>query len=486
MTKVPGGHRPRLHIVSSGKVIGGALVGGLGLLIPIYGTANPDLTGLRFVAAIALAAGAILLLVEGVQRIRSGERRRGPWLCGIGVVLALASALLGLIPADAGGADDDTAGGGLRLDLRPTAPDLFHLAFEREIPLPRSGEGWAELRRRGGIDIGDSRFRLILANEGPRPISVLSVKAEVLGSEPMPRGTETHVYTQGDEGIDSFLALLPDGEEGSSAPVYASGDRVLSREELETKTPFFESSYVLLRPGEVYPADLTIQADTPRTIEYRLVAEGESADERFVVRSRPYRLVGDFEDPYQKRFARYYTFGYDPSTCTDAPENDWIDSRTRRRSLACPYGPGHPYAEQPPSEAEYPPGDLQVSLQLGRGRQSATISGVEVGAAPAAVPVPGVVEPLLRSLGTWTSCSVFSPSTDYWTARWEAWGLDLTFESDGGTTDCTPRSPAALREINLREEPGRVDTEKGPVLLGSVAPAPVRRLAEPSEESEYE
>jgi hypothetical protein len=484
MTKASDEDRSQTRFVSSGKAIGAALVGGLGLLIPIYATANRDLTGLRFVAAIAFAAGAIVLLVEGVQRIRPGES--GRWLCGLGAVLALASGLLALVPADGDSAGNRTDGGGLRLDLRPTAPDIFHLAFERKIPLPRSEEGWAELHRRGGIDVGDSRFRMILANEGPRPISVLSVKAEVLSSEPMPRGTAAHVYTQGDEGIDSFLALLPDGEEGSSAPVYASEERVLSREELEAKTPFFESRYVLLRPGEVYPAALTIQADAPRTIEYRLVAEGESADERFVVRSRAYRLVGDFEDPYQKRFARYYTLGYDPSTCTDTPDNPWIDSRVRRRSLACPFGPGHPYEEQPPSKSEYPPGDFQLSLRVGRGRQSATISGVEVGAAPAAVPVPGVVEPLLRSLGAWTTCSVFSPSTDYWTARWEAWDLDLTFDSDGGATDCTPRSRAQLQEINLREPPGRADTELGPIVLGSSAiPESIERLAEP-DASEYE
>jgi hypothetical protein len=484
MTKSSDKNQPRGRLVSSDKAIGTALFGGLGLLISIYVAANRDLTGLRFVAAIALAAGAIVLLVEGVQRIRSGKG--GRWFCGFGAVLALASAGLAFAPAEGDSADSATGGGGLRLDLRPNPPDIFHLGFERKIALPRPEEGWAELRRRGGIDIGDSRFRMILANEGPRPISVLSVKAEVLSSKPMPHGTAAHVYTQGDEGIDSFLALLPDGEEGSSAPVYASGDRVLSREELDAKTPFFESRYVLLRPGEVYPADLTIQADTPRTIEYRLVAEGESADKRFVVRSRPFRLVGDFEDPYQKRFARYYTLGYDPSTCTDTPDNPWIDSRFRRRSLACPYGSGHPYPEQPPSEAEYPPGDLQLSLRLGRGRQSATISGVEVGAAPAAVPIPGVVEPLLRSLGAWTACYVFSPSPDYWTARWEGWELELTFESDGGTTDCTPRSRARLQEIRLHKAPGRADTELGPVVLGSPqVPAAIRRLSEPGE-SEYE
>ena len=473
--------QPQLRLTSSGAAIGYALFGGLGLLIPLYATANRDLSGLRFIAAIVLAAAAIVLALEGIQRIRSGEQ--GRLLCGLGAGLGLASLLLALLPADSTAAGEGT---GLRLDFRPTAPELFSLAFEREIPLPGAEEGWAELHRRGGVDIGDSHFQMILANESPRPISVLAVRVEVMDSEPMPHGTEAHMYSQGDEGIDRFIALLPDDRKGSSAQLYASGSRALGRKELEAKTPFFESRYVLLRPGEVYPAAVTVKADTPREIVFRLVAEGESADQRFVVRSRPQRLVGDFEDRFQERFSRYYVFGHDPSTCTETPENPWIDARVHRRSFSCPFGPGGPYEERPPSESEYPPGELQLSLRLARGEQSATISGVEVGAAPAALPVPGVVKPLLRSLGTWTSCTVFSLSRNYWTAEWEAWDLLLTLTSDGGATDCTPRSRAQVVEIEIREPPGKVETELGSIVLGSpLVPKPIERLAEFEEGMEY-
>jgi len=463
--------------------MGGALLGGLTLLASLYATANKDLTGLRFIGAIVLAAGAIALLVEGISRIRSEQP--GRLLCGLGAGLGLASLLLALV----GGANADATGesGELRLDLQPTAPAIFKLAFDREIPLPGSEEGWEELRHRGGIDIGDSHFRLTLANDSPRPISVLAVWAEVLGSEPMPEGTVASQYTQGDEGIDRFLAFLPDGEKGSKAQLYAPGNPALEPEELEAETPFFERRYVKLVPGEVYPAALTVKSNTPRTIEYRLVAEGKSAGESFLVRSPPYRLVGTYEDPYQERFSRYYWREHDPHECTETPGNVWIDARVRRRSLICPYGPGRPYQERPPSASEYPPGNFQLSLQLARGRQSATISGVTVGEAPAAMPVPGMAKPLLRSLGTWDSCTVFWPSTDYWTARWEAWNLSLTFAGDKGVTDCTPRSPAGVVEIQIGEPPGRVDTELGQIELGSaLVPVPIRRLAEPGEGSVYE
>lgn len=474
MKKDSGKVRPRL--VSSGTAIGAALVGGLGLLIPFYTTANEDLAGARFISAIVLAAGAILLVLEGVQRIRADER--GKLLCGLGAGLGLASLLLALLPANSAAGN----GGGLRLDLRPTAPDLFTLAFEDELPLPQADEGWGELHRRGGIDVGRSHFRMILANEGPRPVSILSIQAEVLGSQPTPDGTIAHQYSQGDEGIDRFLAFLPNDRKGSVADIYAPGRGTVDRSKLNSKTPFFASTYVLLRPGEVYPAALTIEADTQRTITYRLVAEGESADQRFVVRSRPYRLVGDFEDPYQEQFGRYYTLGHDPSTCTENPQNPWIDARVTRRSLACPYGAGQPYSKRPPSESEYPPGSFQVDLRLARGKQSATISGVEVGGPPAATPVPNVVKPLLRSLGTWTACSVLSPSDGYWTAKWEDWGLELTFPSDGGTTDCTPASPAPVQEIEVRNPEQKVDTEVGSVTIGATSvPKAISHLAEPGE-----
>ena len=77
------------------------------------------------------------------------------------------------------------------------------------------------------------------------------------------------------------------------------------------------------------------------------------------------------------------------------------------------------------------------------------------------------------------------PSPSYWTARWEGWGLDLTFTSDGGATDCSPRSRAQVQEIEIRESPERVATELGAIVLGSpTVPEAIRRLAEPGE-SEY-
>lgn len=119
----------------------GAVVAGLGLLTPIYLATNTD-------------------------RVAAG----------------LASLLIALMPISDGNAE--AGNGGLRFSVRPSAPDLLHVAFRKQIPQPSAREGWGELRRRGGIDVGDSRFHLTLANESSEPISVLNVHAEVLGSKP--------------------------------------------------------------------------------------------------------------------------------------------------------------------------------------------------------------------------------------------------------------------------------------------------------------
>jgi len=478
--------KPRLRLASNAPVQAAAFVGGVGLLATIYPAANRDLTGGRLLGAIAFGACAIFLLVEAFYRLRSNGRLSDRWrlIGGAGAGIALMSLLLALLPSSQQGAS--AARKGLRIDLQPTAPELFHLAFDKKLSLPSVDEGWKELHRRGGIDVNSSHFRMILTNESTHPITVFNVHAEILGSEEMPHGTFAWAYSQGSEGLDHLFALLPNGRQGSVSRIYP----VSANGRPETgQTPYFQREYVSLEPGEVFPTTLTVQAETPRTITYRLVAEGESANRRFVVRSAPQRLVGRFEDRYQQDFAHYYQFEHDPHDCTPTPENPWVDARNTSRSLTCPYGLGHSYEAAPPSEAKYPRGNLDLSIRLAAGQQSVTVSGVKVGSAPAAAPVPGVVQPLLHALGAWTSCSVFVPSTSYWMARWEEWDLDLIFTADNSPTDCSPRSPGAVREIELSDPEGTVDTDLGQIELGTPGmqiPAGIRRLAEPGETYESE
>jgi hypothetical protein len=440
---------------------------GLGVLTPIYIATNTDLSGSRFLLSILLAAVAVLLIVEGVSRARAAKQWRT--VVGAGVAIELVSLALVLVPTSNG--DTLPSDGGLRFSLRPTAPELFHVVFHEPIPWPSAEDDWAELHRRGGIDVGDSHFNLILANESSTPISVLSIRAEVVGSEPMPRGTDTWRYSQGEEGVGKLVTLLPNAQRGSIGRMYENTGQVFGRESLSKRSPYFQSKYILLKPGEVYPATLTVLADTRRTISYRLTAEGESANHHFVAHSPVYQLVGRFEDPYQRLFAHYYVKGHDPKVCTPTPENPWIDARNGDRFSACPHGLGVPYEVAPPSASRFPPGDLSLSLGLTPGEQSAKVDDVLVGAVPAAASRPDVVKPLLGSLGAWDRCSVYSPDTRYWTATWERWELRLVFDSED-EGDCTPSSHAGLRQLSLYESRMTVSTDLGPIDLGSSAQLP--------------
>jgi hypothetical protein len=461
-------------LISPAPVLVGALVAGLGILIPIYLATNTELSGLRFLGAILLASIALVLLVESAHRVRSKKHWRT--VGGIGVVAGLASLLIALMPVSDGNAE--TGDGGFRFSVRPSAPGLFHVAFQKQIPQPSAREGWAELRRRGGIDVGDSRFHLVLANESSAPISVLNVRAEVLGSKPKPHGTDTWESSQGDEKVGQLTALLLNDDRGSIGRVYDSSAQMVEPGDSATASPYFQSKYILLKPGEVYPAMLTVIADVPRTITFRMIAEGESAQRRFVVKTPVYRIVGRFDDPYQRRFTRYYAKWYLSTDCTPTPDNPWVDARYTAHSKACPHGLGRAYEVPLRDPSRYPSGKFELSLGLTPGKQSATISGVVVGSMPAASPSPGVVRPLLQALGAWSSCARYSPSTSYWMARWVRWNLDLTFESQN-ETDCTPASSAPLRQIELDESRASIHTDLGQIELGAPAawlPQPIAEI----------
>jgi hypothetical protein len=469
--------KPKVHFASDAATQLKVLGSGLSLLIAVYLATNRALAGWRFLLAVILTACAIILLVEAFHRFRERDRWRLIGSGGLG--LAMVALLVALVPSHPSAS---AAGAGLRIELEPRAPGLFHLAFEKRIRLPSADEGWPQLRKRGGIDVGSSHFRMVLANRTSRPITVFNVHAEVLHSKAPPRGTYAWAYSQGDEGLDRLVAFIPEARRGSVGSLYRASEPHQGREELEARRPYFENRYVSLAPGEVFPTVLTIETEVPRTVEYRLVAEGESATSRFVVRSNPQRIVGEVEDPYQQAFARYYQFGHDVTDCTPTPDNPWVDARNTTRSLSCPSGLGHPYEVAPPDEADYPQGNLDLELQVGLDSQSVAISGVEVGAAPAAAPVPGVAKELLKALGAWTRCTVFSPSRSYWSAEWEQWELEVTFTSNRDLSDCTPRSRSHVQEVELRGTGETARTNLGPITLGSGdVPGPLSRVAEPAE-----
>ena len=471
--------RAQRRLWSSPSALAAAAATGIGVLTSVFLAANRNLTGLHFLAAILLAALALLLIVEAFNRAQAGVK----WISvgGIGVLLAAASLTFVVLPTKhhslaAAGPHHATEGsfvpvssdGGLSLSLQPTKPEFLHLAFYKQIPLPKPNEGWSRLRQRGGIAVGDSNFRMILANRGTEPISVLSVRVEVLESKPRPRGTLAYRFSQGEEGIGQLAAAIDQVHPHAVARLYKSSAAVFERTARKKMAPYFQTTYILLRPGEAYPAVLSVSAESNRLVRFRLIAEGRSAGQTFVSRSPIYSLVGRSGAPSDERYARTYAVGQFPGLCTTTPESPWYDARYlySNGGKPCPSGADAPEVVSPKDPAKYPPGRFRLDLGLKPGAQKASIDGIAVGQPPAAQPVASVVHPLIQALGAWSLCIDRWPVPGYWTAGWEKWGLNLVFAGEA-PTDCTPQSASRVREIELWGREQTIHTDDGTVVVGA-------------------
>ncbi|HWI95265.1 MAG TPA: hypothetical protein VNS60_04270 [Solirubrobacterales bacterium] len=473
-----GAARAQRRLWSSPSTLGAAAVTGVGVLTSVFLAANRNLTGFHFLAAILFAAAAVLLMVEAFNRAQAGVG----WISvgGIGVLLAAASLTFVALPAKhhsgaargpiqpADGSSAPVSGGGLALSLRPIEPEFFHLAFYKQIPLPKPNEGWSQLRRRGGIDAGDTNFRMILANRSTEPISVLSVRVEVLGSKPRPHGTFTYRFSQGEEGLGKLTAAIDQVHPHAIARVYKSSAAVLDPVERKKIIPYFQTTYILLRPGEVYPAALSIHAESGRLVRFRLIAEGHSAGHTFVRRSPIHSLIGRSGAPSDERYARTYAVGQFPGLCTTTPESPWYDARYlySNSGKPCPSGANAPEEVSLKEPAKYPPGRFRLDLGLQPGAQKATVDDVTVGRPPAAQPVASVALPLIRALGAWSLCVDRWPVPGYWTASWERWGLSMVFAGEG-SADCMPQSASRVREIELWGPKQTIHTDDGLVTVGT-------------------
>lgn len=325
------------RLAASVPVLAVAGATGIGILVALYPAANKQLPGLLLILAVALGGAAVLLLTEAVNRGLESRSWWGP--AAFGAVIAIASLLLALLPGSEESAAEPKPDGGLRLSLRPAEPEFFSVAFDREIGLPAPREDWSDLRARGALDVADSSFHMILANDSPEPISVLGLRALVARSEPIPNGTFAWHPAQGDEAIPQMTTMITNARPESSGQIY---EGYLSADRPLPPSTYFQSKYILLKPGEVYPVEMTVRADPERTIHYRFVASGASATRRFVARSRALAIVGWIDDPDQRKFGRYYRLGAMPWECNPMPENPWVDVGPAEHSPACPEGLSSP------------------------------------------------------------------------------------------------------------------------------------------------
>jgi hypothetical protein len=459
-------------------VLAGAAATGVGLLTTVYLAANQHLTGWHYLVAILFGGASLLLIVEAFYRSQAQVAWSAPGM--LGALCAVVSITFVALPtghhagasagpdrAPEGRSVPVSGNGGLTFTVRPVPGETFHLALYKPIPLPGPRETPADLRRRGGTEVGFEHFRMILADRGAEPISVLSVRLEVLGSRPRPEGTLAYKFTQGAEGLGRFTATIDRTHPGAVARLYESRHGPGTPAERRTTPPYFATTYILLRSGEVYPGTLAVRSEPRRLVRFRFVAEGQSAGRKFVRRSPAFSVVGGFGHPYEEHFDRVYVEGQFPGFCTATPESPWYDGRLAWGSGAtrCPKGPEAPKQVPLADPGAYPPGRLHLALGVEPGAQSAAIDGIQVGRAPAAEPVGSVAAPLLHALGAWSACYERWPTPGYWTAVWERWGLVLSF-ADDGSRPCDPSSRSPVRQIEVLEWGEKIQTDGGTVTVG--------------------
>jgi hypothetical protein len=310
---------------------------------------------------------------------------------------------------------------------------------------------------------------MILSNTSSEPVTVVSVRLEVLGSEPRPEGALAYKFTQGAEGLAQLGAMISQTRPGTVARLYDSSRGIPSPQQRKTTPPYFETTLVHLEPGEVYPGSVSVQAEPQRLVHFRFIAEGSSARHHFVERSPTYSIVGGYGLPSLERYDRVYVEGQFPGICTATPESNWYDQRLSYGNgggTICPEGAEAPKEIALSNPAAYPTGRFHLDLRLDQGAQSAIVDGVTLGAAPAARSRGSVAMPLLLRLGAWSTCIDHWPVPGDWTAAWEKWGLFLVFAGED-SQDCTAASRSPVHQIEVSEWGQVVHTDRGAVEIGT-------------------
>jgi hypothetical protein len=182
----------------------------------------------------------------------------------------------------------------LRAAFVQVSPAIYEVAFNRPVSLPKSTEEWESLHTRGGVDVGESSFRLTLANQSNSPLTITNVHAVVYGSQSPPTTTLASVYTQGAALLEEFGVELTSATVGATAQFHKQEPG-----ELQTMSPsiaplFFQRHDITLAPGEIYEAKVQIIARVNDELEYGFVVMGNTANGGFSYQLTPHFKIASY------------------------------------------------------------------------------------------------------------------------------------------------------------------------------------------------
>jgi hypothetical protein len=182
----------------------------------------------------------------------------------------------------------------LRATFVQVAPVIYEIAFNRPISLPKSTEEWGSLHSRGGVDVGESNFRLTLANQTDSPLTVTGIQAVVYRSQSPPTTTLASVYTQGAALLEEFGVELTSAAVGATAQFHKQ-----ERGEIQTMAAsiaplFFRRHDITLASGEIYEAKVQVSARVNDELEYGFVVMGNTARSGFSYHLTPHFKIASY------------------------------------------------------------------------------------------------------------------------------------------------------------------------------------------------
>jgi hypothetical protein len=211
-----------------------------------------------------------------------------------------------------------TSGHPLRVVFQPVASELFSIAFDHDIGVPKASEGWLALHARGGIDVGVSDFRLTLADQSGVPLTVTNIEAVVRRARPAPDKSLAYVYTQGAGTLEGFAVELGSEMENATALVHRYGEQSPTNgpvgNVITETAPFFRNHTITLAPHEIYEAKLEVTTSHQNELEYDFVLSGNTSNHHIVYRTGYFRISG-WGQGFSHYPNRYFTLPPHPGNC---------------------------------------------------------------------------------------------------------------------------------------------------------------------------
>ena len=160
-----------------------------------------------------------------------------------------------------------------------------------------SAEANAELRARGGVDVGQTRLRLQLRGTAAETVVVRNIKVH-LRRDPPVDGVRVFCPSAG---ASAATLLIVDFDAPDPSAWEFEEDEVVQR---VGAAPFFDTNNITLAPGEVY--DVILVGTTKRwCCSWRLLLHVEVGDKRVVVpvddSGEPFQTTGEPEEGFSQK-----------------------------------------------------------------------------------------------------------------------------------------------------------------------------------------